>query len=73
MKKYGIFSLVTDTIYIFTIVKQGDFGNFGTCILTRRMFVRNNAAYVLTSTSNIMTSLFGLVEYKIKRKFTFLG
>ena len=29
MKKYGIFSLVTDTIYIFTVAKEGFLGNLG--------------------------------------------
>ena len=30
VKKYCIFSLVTDMIYIFTVAKQGFLGNFGT-------------------------------------------
>ena len=29
-KKYRIFSLVTDTIYMFTVAKQGFLGSFGT-------------------------------------------
>ena len=47
LKKYGIFSLVTDRVYIITVAKQYFFGNFGNGTehfsknFTRRMFVRN--------------------------------
>ena len=55
---------MTDPIYIFTVVKQGVFGSFGTGILfksfTRRILVINDATHVVKSTSNIMTSLFGV-------------
>ena len=37
MKKYGIFSQVTDTIYIFTVAKQGFLGNFGNGIFYQKV------------------------------------
>ena len=37
MKKYRIFSLVTDTIYIFTVAKQGFLDNFGTGIFYQKV------------------------------------
>ena len=37
VKKYRIFSLVTDTIYIFTVAKQGFFCNFGTGIFYQKV------------------------------------
>ena len=36
-KKYRIFSLVTDTIYIFTLAKQGILDNFGTGIFYQKV------------------------------------
>ena len=36
VKKYRLFSLVTDTIYIFTVAKQGFLGNFGTGIFYQK-------------------------------------
>ena len=70
MKKYRIFSLVTDAIYIFTVeknrtvAKQCFLGNFVTGIFEHKVlsevFVKNNATHVVKSTSNIMTSLFDL-------------
>ena len=68
MSKFGSFTVffpgVTDKIYIFAVAKQGFLGNFGTGIyhqkVLREIFVRNNATHVVTSTSNIMTSLFDL-------------
>ena len=51
VKKYRIFSLVTDTIYIFAVAKQGFFDKFGTGIffkrLTRRLFVSHNTTHVV--------------------------
>ena len=37
VKKYRIFSLVTDTIYIFTVAKQGFLGNFGPGIFYQKL------------------------------------
>ena len=37
VKKYRIFSLVTDTIYIFTVAKRGFLGNFGTGIFYQKV------------------------------------
>ena len=37
-EKYRIFSLVTDTIYIFTVAKQGLLGNFVTGIFLSKGF-----------------------------------
>ena len=41
VKKYHIFSLVTDTIYIFTVAKQGFLDNFGTGIFIKRFKVKD--------------------------------
>ena len=51
--------LVTDTIYILFLAILG-LVHFSKG-LTRRIFVRNTATHVVTSTSNIMMSLFDLV------------
>ena len=37
VKKYSIFSLVTDTIYIFTVAKQGFLGIFGTGLFYQKV------------------------------------
>ena len=37
VKKYCIFSIVADTIYIFTVAKQGFLSNFGTEIFYRKV------------------------------------
>ena len=56
-EKMSYFSLVTDMIYIFTAVKQGFLGNFESGIFYQKVlskiFVRNKATHVVTSTSNI--------------------
>ena len=37
MSKIGIFSLMTDTIYIFTAAKHGFLGNFGAGIIYQKV------------------------------------
>ena len=55
---------MTDTIYIFTVAKQGVFGNSGLVYFFKRFYEKdaceNNATHVVSSTSNIMVSLFSL-------------
>ena len=64
VKKYRIFSLVTDTIYIFTVAKQGFLGNFGTGTVFKRFYkkdVCHKLRYACCDVkTSIMTSLFDL-------------
>ena len=53
---------MADSIYIFTVAKQGIFLAISGLFtfskgFMRRMFVRNNATHVVTSTSNIIQLL----------------
>ena len=64
-KKIVFFPLVTDTIYIFTVAKLGSLGNFGPGNIFQKVLIEiylleKNATHVVTSISNIITSLFDL-------------
>ena len=78
VKKYRIFSLVTYTIYIFTVAKQWFLGNFGTGTVhfskyfTRRMFVRNYACCDVNIKDNDVTFWPGISVCKWRLcQFTF--
>ena len=56
---------MTDTIYIFTVAKLGSLGNFGPGNIFQKVLIEiylleKNATHVVTSISNIITSLFDL-------------